>query len=633
MTQVQTLAYERVAVTAANFRWKAAVIRATVAGLVCVALADAASVRGYSNAGILFWIGLLLVFVPTAIAVLRPGAERRERLQMILLLGLALYLVKLFGSPTAFSFSDEFIHLRNTQDILRTHHLFDANPLLPTAAYYPGLAAVTAGVVDLTGLSPFAAGIVVIGLARLLFSGCFFLVAERVTGSDRAAAVAGLVYAANPMFLPWSSTFSYENLALPLAIFVVYWIGRTRYQGRPAADILTVVVIGAIAVTHHVVGFALTALLAGWWLAEHLRVAPIGSRVERRAARRKVGVMALVAGAAVGVWFFVVAKPAPAYLLTNNIVPAVRQTISLLIGQAPRRQLYTSGGHIAPAWETVAGAAAVGIPLLLLAPALHRAWRQPRRAALVVAAAIAVAFPLSLAPRFAPDGVAISGRSAEYVFAGMGCVFGLLAVTRIPTAATKRIAIAVALLTVLFVGDITIGTAFYERLPEKSHPAGYPWSLQRDVIDASKWTRANLGIHRRFGANAIDAFAIATYGEQNPVAEDDVWPIFFSRTINASVVRRIRATGVDYLLLDWRMPEGVPPTPGYYFGTQEPGAGLYQHAFPRAALEKFDRSTCVASVYAQGAVEIIDVTRISDGSCTPDVALVSTRPARRGARR
>src|SRR4029079_6148824 len=96
--------------------------------------------------------------------------------------------------------------------------------------------------------------------------------------------------------------------------------------------------------------------------------------------------------------------------------------------------VYRGVGHTARRWERVAGAAAVGVPLLLLAPALHRAWRQPRRAALVVSAAIAVAFPLSRSPRCAPDGVAISGRSAEYVFAGMGCVFGLLAVTRIPTA-------------------------------------------------------------------------------------------------------------------------------------------------------------------------------------------------------
>jgi hypothetical protein len=339
--------------------------------------------------------------------------------------------------------------------------------------------------------------------------------------------------------------------------------------------------------------------------------------------------MALVSGAVVGVWFFVVAEPAPAYLVSNNIVPALRQTVSLLLGQAPRRQLYTSGGHIAPTWETVAGAAAVGIALLALAPALHRVWRRREHATLMVAAAIALAFPLSLLPRFAPDGVAISGRSAEYVFAGLGCVFGLLVVALVPTGAPKRVAIAVALLTVLFVGDITIGTAFYERLPEPSHPTGYPWSLQSDVIAASKWSRANLGIHQRFGANAIDAFALATYGEQNPVAEDDVWPIFFARRLDAGVVRRIRATGVDYLLLDWRMLDGVPPTPGYSFGTLEPGAGHYQDAFPRAALEKFSASTCVASVYAQGGVEIVDVNRIADGSCAPEVGLVAARGARR----
>jgi hypothetical protein len=75
--------------------------------------------------------------------------------------------------------------------------------LLPTAAYYTGLAAIRAGLGDLTGLSPFASGVVIIGVARVLTSACFFLVAERVTGSGRAAAGASLVYAANPMFLFW----------------------------------------------------------------------------------------------------------------------------------------------------------------------------------------------------------------------------------------------------------------------------------------------------------------------------------------------------------------------------------------------------------------------------------------------
>ncbi len=78
-------------------------------------------------------------------------------------------------------------------------------------------------------------GLIIIGVARVLITACVFLVAEKVTGSSRTAAGASLVYAANPMFLFWSASFSYENLALPLAAFVVWWIGRTRQETlRPA---------------------------------------------------------------------------------------------------------------------------------------------------------------------------------------------------------------------------------------------------------------------------------------------------------------------------------------------------------------------------------------------------------------
>ncbi len=52
-----------------------------------------------------------------------------------------------------------------------------------------------------------------------------------------------------------------------------------------------------------------------------------------------------------------------------------------------------------------------------------------------------------------------------------------------------------------------------------------------DVVSASKWARQHLGINQHFGANAIDASALATYGGQNTMAEDSVWPIFFAQVI------------------------------------------------------------------------------------------------------
>jgi hypothetical protein len=608
-------------------RWMSVVALCTALGLASVAVGDAASRQGYGygKASVFFWLGLLLIFVPIAVRVLIPGTSRQERVTLIILLGVALYLVKILFSPDAFAFTDEYIWLRNTQEILRTQHVFGFNPLLPTAAYYPGLAALTAGLGDLTGLSPFASGVLIIGAARVLTSACFFLVAERVTGSGRAAAGASLVYAANPMFLFWSATFAYETPALSLAAFVVWWFGRTRRGTGLGALIATAIGIVAVIVTHHVVGFALAVLLGAWWLAERLTQRPT-------AARRSLGLVALVAGTTTLAWFFFVARPAASYLIYNNILPALQQTGSLLLGHIGPRQLFASGGYTTPEWETVASFVAVGLLLLALPPALYLAWRRRDRAPMAVAIVVAVAFPLSLVPRLALIGVAISGRSAEYIFFGLACVVGLLANEaalprrrfqhlRLPIRAAlvgwRRTALATGLVTLVFIGDVTIGTAFYQQLPESSHPQGYPWTVQPDVISASQWAREHLGINQPFGANWIDSLALATYGDQNTVAEENVWPIFFSKVMNASVDRDIKATGVRYLLVDWRMTKGVPATPGYYFSPQEPGAGQYKQTFPAAALQKFASAACTHLVYSSGPIQIFDVSRIENGSCLP----------------
>jgi hypothetical protein len=621
-----------------TYLWVPIIAVSTALGLASVALANEAGLQGrpYGTALVFFFVGLLLIFVPVAVRVLMHGVGRQERLILIIVLGAALYVVKILGSPAAFTFTDEYIHLRNTQDILRTHHLFALNPLLPTAAYYPGLAAVTAGLVSLTGLSTFTSGLVIVGVARVLFSACFFLIAEKVTGSGLQAAGASLIYAANPMFLFWSSSFSYEDLGLPLAMFVIWWMARTRHQAGRMAAVVTVVAIVAVTVTHHIAAFALTALLVAWWLAERF--------IQRPTARRHdVGLMALVAGSSSLAWFFFVARPAPPYLFGENILPALQQTNSLLFGHAAPRHLY-SGGSVAPAWYMLIGFVAVGLLMLALPPAVYRAWRDGRRrirAPMVVAVAVAAAFPLSLLPRLTSLGGALSSRSSEYVFTGLGCVLAVLVEEAVRSPRRKRSATRVAfmrwfrtlaaagVIAAVFIGDVTIGTAYGQLLPEPSHPSGYPWMLQPDVVNASEWAREHLGINQRFGVGTIDAQALAAYGEQDTISEEIVWPIFLSESMNETVVHTIKATGIRYLFVDWRMTKGTPLNPGdYYFSPWEPGANEYKNPLPAADLRKFTSTTCAHLIYASGAIQIFDVTRIENGSCVP-----GTAGAARGASR
>lgn len=623
-----------------NSVWISFIAVCTALGLASIAVADGAGMHGdnYSTALVFFFVGLILIFLPIAARVLMQDVDRRERLALIILLGLALYTVKILGSPSAFTFIDEYIHLRNAQDILRTHHLFTLNPILPTAAYYPGLAGATAGLVNLTGLSPFIAGLIIIAAARVLISVSFFFVAEKVTGSGRAAGCASLIYAANPMFLFWSSSFSYEDLALPLAAFVVWWIGRTRRETGRLVPIVTIIVIVAVVVTHHIAAFALTALLGAWWLAELL--------LQRSTARRRgVGLMTLVAGSASLAWFFFIARPAASYLFGENIQPALQETAAIVLRHATPRHLY-GGGSAAPVWYMLAGFVAVGLIMSALPLGIYRAWKiafDPSRARhyerrriyvpMVIAMAVAVAFPFSLLPRLTANGGAVSSRSSEYIFTGLGCVLALL-VEQAPRSRRGRskaardvlmgglrTLVTAGAVTMVFIGDVTIGTAYGQLLPESSHPQGYPWTIQPEVISASEWAREHLGTDQRFGTDLLDSLALASYGEQDTVPEQSVWPIFLTKTMNNTVVHDIRTLGIRFLLVNWQMTQGLPTIPGdYYFSPWEPQANDYKQPFPVAMLRKFSSTDCTNLIYNSGPIQIVNVTRIEDGSCVPRTA-------------
>jgi hypothetical protein len=240
-------------------------------GLLVIALGDAAARTGEAWAGSLFWLGLLILFGSAAGRLAFGRPTERESLGLILILGFFLYLVKVMHSPVSFSFFDEFLHWRTLNDLVKSDHLFNVNPLLPTSALFPGLEIVIAALAKLSGLPYFPAALVVLGIARLVLLLSLYLIFKEISRSNRVAGIAVLVYMTNPNFLFFDADFSYESLALPLAGLVLYAMVRRQCRpgfGREAKGLSVVALIAgsAVVVTHHITSYALLAMLLLWTL-------------------------------------------------------------------------------------------------------------------------------------------------------------------------------------------------------------------------------------------------------------------------------------------------------------------------------------------------------------------------------
>src|ERR1700709_1471006 len=135
-------------------------------GLLLCAVANALSRATLTPAMPFYWGGILLLAVPIFYRLTSEDASARERLTLVCMLGLSLYLVKVFRDAPLFTFSDELVHPFNANQIADHHHLFRGNPILTATPYYPGLEGAASALMKLTGVSAYGAGLILIGAAR-----------------------------------------------------------------------------------------------------------------------------------------------------------------------------------------------------------------------------------------------------------------------------------------------------------------------------------------------------------------------------------------------------------------------------------------------------------------------------------
>ena len=117
-----------VAAPAQMWGWLFPLLVTTAMGLLVIALAANGGRVSAPWADPVFWLGLAIIFVPTAARVVSPRTQRIERIALLLVLGVGLSLVRVVEYPLWFTLVDEFQHWRTALDILATHHLFTPNP-------------------------------------------------------------------------------------------------------------------------------------------------------------------------------------------------------------------------------------------------------------------------------------------------------------------------------------------------------------------------------------------------------------------------------------------------------------------------------------------------------------------------
>nr|BFE71387.1 hypothetical protein GCM10020092_046880 [Actinoplanes digitatis] len=335
-------------------------------GVLMVALAYAGGRIGTGNAQIAYWIGQVVVFTPVVVRLLsRRMAGVAESFVLVMGLALNQYLLKWMYSPDQFRFPDELQHWLATTVILESGVLFRPNPALPPAEHFPGLAELGAAVAQLTGLPVTAAGVIVAGVAHLVFVGLLFAVVLRASNSPAVAGVACAIYATALHYLFFNSMFLYQTAALPFFMLTVWAVRRWRTSGGPQFAWLAVVSMALTTVSHHVTAFALVATLL------LLAVAELTTEKPRRWSAL---IMPAAAAAVVAAWILLVATDVLGYL--EEPVDQVTRTVSQLLSGASDPA--STSAPVSLGQLAVQGAGLLGLAVLYIAVTRDMVQRHDR---------------------------------------------------------------------------------------------------------------------------------------------------------------------------------------------------------------------------------------------------------------
>ncbi|WP_375387381.1 hypothetical protein [uncultured Amnibacterium sp.] len=564
------------------------------------------------GAQLLWYLGLVLLFLPAALRIVARATPHVERLVAVVALAVLLQVSRLLLNPTAFAFHDEFIHADTLRQIEDSGHLFAVNPLLPVSAYYPGLEIVTDAVRTVTGLPGYAAAVLTLLAARLIIVLAIIGLIGAIGGSRRAGAVGALVYLANPQLLFFNSQYSYQTLALPLAVLCVHLVA-TRRRGRWSL-VLPMAASAAVVLTHHLTAVLLIAAYVLWLVAVLVR----GGRREAGGERRGRAARDHLHLAVLAVWTTLVlgatvlnpGNPLAAYL-EAIFGSSGAQLLGLSQGQKPKALFADSAGSGPLPWEQVLLIASVlltTVSLLVVLGSIRTAWRGARPLALVLGV-VGLLYPVVPGGHLTSATAEVGDRASGFVFVGLAAVLGTWWWAK---ERRRRTTVAFGLAaTATFLGGVVLGSGpASSQLPGPYQVSADARSVDADNVAAATWEATGLPDGSVVFADRTASLLAAADGEQDAVLHVatglNLSPLLLAPTFTTEDVALIERSRLDYLIVDQRLSTSLPHQQ-VYIESGEYGEVGRTAPVSAAALAKFAAVPGVTRVYDNGSIVIYDV--------------------------
>jgi len=546
-----------------------------------------------------FWLGMFLLTVPTIVVIMRQATSPAMRTALLILYGFATYAPKLLRSPTGPVYHDEYAHWLATYNILHTGELFRSNAVIPIISRFPGLHVTTATLVQATGLTIWQAGTVVLLLCHVILLLGIGVLVRRLGMSSRTASLAAVIYSLNSSFLYFDTQYAYESIAITMVVWaLVAFVGAIRSrpgQERIAWSALTGLLSTGTIITHHLSTFTLVVIMAVISLATSV---PWLARTEGW-VRTALSAWSLTLFTALtaGAWFHFVAPQTLSYLS-----PFLGQGFSELMqaagGSGAARHLF--GASLSPWWEqkgayltpVLALCLAIGGLFLMRARLMDGRLPRGRRRAIFVAFALfgLVYFP-STVFILAPSGAEGARRSWAFTWIGLSVLAAPAAVWLLDWVTQywrrwSRITLRLGLTGVLFialVGGTAAGVDASYRFPGPFLYGSDARSATPELVAASAWFRARLGVGNRIVTDRYTGLVFASFGLQkiaSASANFPIWGLYLAKPgqpiVPAYLIYDLALSHYTYLVVDERMAYEVPEI-GVYFTSNDPASAQPQH--------------------------------------------------------